>query len=258
MTTFRPIMLLIGCLIFKILGGITPVTGLEKQAVAFSYRFFPGLKLAYHLVVKGTVAVRTPQGTNINPIHITMDIEQEVVEMAGDKARVGVTVKSARTISGSDSAPLPEEGQYSTMLIDPQGRTEYVSGTGGWKGSEFSQLIFPQRPLQEGQSWLQESSSQIGAPTISKSKFTFRGFEALKDHRCALFTSTLDVDSPTNPFQEKSAETTARILFSPEVGQLIHMTADSEFSFTMPLSQTGHEKAVTTTKLRIEMRLDGF
>ena len=110
----------------------------------------------------------------------------------------------------------------------------------------------------EGQSWLQEATSQVGPQTVSKSKFTFLGFEARKDHRCALFSSTLEVDSAQNPYQENPAATTARIWFSPEHGQVVNMQAESRFAFTLPLIQTGNVKAVTTTKLRIDMRLKGF
>lgn len=229
--------------------------GKEQDEFRFFYKFQAGQEWAYRISVNGRIRVSSNQEDRINPIHIEMEIEQRVLEISEEKAKVAVFIKKARNFSGSDSAPLPEEGQKSIMTVDSQGNTEYLSGTGGWKGSEFSQLIFPKRKLYPGLSWIQETVANVGPQTFSKSKFTFRGFEKSGSFNCAVFESELDVNSPDNPFQKGPGSTTGKIFFSQDLGQVVKTIADTNFSFVIPVGQTGGVQATTTTTLQVVMRL---
>ena len=136
-----------------------------KKTEVFEYKFRPGQKLVYQISVHGTVEVETPLGSQANPIHIEMEIEQNVEKAENGVADISMTVASARVFTGSDSTPLPEEGQHFSMTMDRKGNIQYKAGSGPWKGSEFAQLVFPGRPLGVGNFWYQEADiNQSGLP----------------------------------------------------------------------------------------------
>lgn len=225
------------------------------QDFNFEYKFKPGQELFYLVSVHGQVDVETPQGTQSNPIHIEMEIHQKVEDIQGELATIAMVVSSAKTFQGSDSAVLPEEGQKSVLTMDPSGKVQYISGTGGWKGSEFSQLIFPRRPINPGHSWVNETQTTEGILVKTRTKYTFTGFEVLQNKDCAVFSSELFLDGDTGNPSNAAASTTGKIFFYPESGQVIKTTADSRFSFLLPIEGAGNLQAHTVTTLHIEMRL---
>jgi hypothetical protein len=228
----------------------------EAQAGnVFVYRFEKGQLLRSLVTVHGKVEVETPQGWQENPMHLEMAMVQKVEDIASGVAQVAIEVASAKTYQGSDSASLPEEGQKSVVRVDPTGKMEFISGSGAMQATEFTQLVFPNRPLVPGNFWFQVSNTQAGNPMKTRTKYFFVGYETVGKRECAVFSSELELephpDMPTKPL----ATTTGKIYFCPRAGQVIKTVADSKFAFTMPVNESATQTTRTVTTLHTEMHL---
>lgn len=226
-----------------------------NQGMPFEYRFHPGQKLSYEVTVRGQVDVQMPDGVRSNPIHIDMRIDQSTLEVGPSVATLAMTIESARVFSGTDSAALPEEGQRSMLTIDRRGRIQFTSGAGGWQGSEFAQMQFPEKPLAIGDSWVQEAVSRSEPPVTTHTRYTFTGFQKTSGRSCATFDAELLLAESESATGSPSAVSKGRTFFDPELGQVILTEADSRFTFSIPLPDRPGFTARSTTTIRTVMQL---
>ena len=231
--------------------------GAEAKPVSFRYNFPEGKELTYKISVDGHVEVQTPMGSETNPIHVEMRMRQTFVEATDVLAKVRMEVLSARTFQGSQSAPLPEEGQVSEMTLDRQGRVTYLSGAGAWQGSEFAHMIFPDEPLKPGDSWVQATESKLGTAVQMKTRYTLSGFAKTDGWETAQFTPELAVDNQGGHPTDPHAMSRGRTYFSMELGQVVQTVADTRFSFRMPLPQDPSVIITSITTIHTEMKLVG-
>lgn len=237
----------------------------NQDGIQFRYKFQKSQKLRYTVSVRGAVEVKTSQGSQSNPLHIEMIIDQSIIDIRDGKAEILLEIVSAKTFDGVRSAALPEEGEKSTLLMDECGQINYLSGTGSFQGMEFSQMHFPQHPLKAGESWSQNAGNGFGAGVNAKTRYVYTGMKNCDKRLCAGFEMELIIESKSDDgkgTERPHAATTApnalsrgTTFFSPELGTVIKTTVDSQFTFQMPLPENPSELVTSTTTLRTEMQL---
>ncbi|HNV68925.1 MAG TPA: hypothetical protein PKO06_04445 [Candidatus Ozemobacteraceae bacterium] len=225
-------------------------------AIRLAYRFNPGQRLVYRVTVSGHVSVETPEGVAVNPVRIEMELWQTVSRLEEDRAFIQVLVRSARAFSGSESTPLPEEGQRMSFIMKENGETTYEDGASPFQGSEFAQMAFPAHPLRIGDSWEQSPAGGKPGQGRGKTRYTFLRQATSGIHACSVFQADMNLEpaSTAGGGEAHGGGSSGEVWFSETLGQVIHTTAKSQFSFTIPIPQT-YALAKTTTALTTEMKL---
>ncbi len=228
----------------------------EESAFRPTYRFEVGQRLVYRVSVTGHVSVETPDGVAVNPVRIEMELWQTVSRIENAQAFIQVLVRSARAFSGSESTPLPEEGQRMSFVMKPNGETLYEDGASPFQGAEFAQMAFPDRNLRIGESWEQNPAGGKTGSGRGKTKYTYLRRATSGVHDCAVFQAQMNLEptSTAGGGEAHGGGSTGEVWFSETLGQVIQTTAKSRFSFTIPIPQT-YALAKTTTSLTTEMKL---
>lgn len=224
-------------------------------SVPFEYRFTAGQELVYQVSVRGKVEVALPEGSRANPIQIDMRILQRTAEVGPRLATMVMTIESARVTQDGQEGPLPEEGQKSMLTIDRRGFIEFLSGAGGWQGSEFAQMQFPEKALAVGDSWVQEALTPSQPPVRTRTRYTFTGFAPYGARTCATFDAELLMAAGGGAPGQPGPVSKGRTLFDPALGQVVLTEVDSRFSFQVPIPDQPGVMVTTTTSIRTVMRL---
>ena len=226
--------------------------GAGKPGTVFRYRFHPGRTLVYDLSVTGTVMVETPQGPATNPIEIAMEILQTHRDSGNGSATVEVEIARARMVSGTDSAPLPEEGTRASFTQDERGVTQAQTGGATWQGSSFAGLLFPEGPLKVGEGWVQNTADP-SLPGKNRTIYRYTGTKTVGTASCAVFAAEIQMDrSAMQPGSEGKSKGT--VVFDPALGQVVGVDVDSAFAFLVPVPEK-KIMALSRTSIRTVMKL---
>lgn len=228
---------------------------MNNEGIVFSYKFPENRTLKYMIIVKGAVEIDSGMGVQTNPIHIEMEVHQHTRKTDGKSAELELEVVLARIFEGTRSAPLPEEGDKSIMTIDERGNLTFIRGTGDFKGQEFAQMIFPEKPIQPGDSWYQKTESKLGSDVETRTKYTYSGMTRHGAHLCAKFDAEMVLAGRQSAQHEPNAKSKGETLFSVELGAVVRTVADSRFTFQMPFPEDPSITIKSTTTLRTEMVL---
>lgn len=224
----------------------------EKTETLFRYRFQPGRTFVYDLSVTGSVTVETPKGPASNPIEISMEILQTHGGESKDGTTVDVEIAKARMVSGSDSAPLPEEGTKASFTQDERGVTKTLSGSASYQGSAFAGLIFPLTRLKTGEGWVQDAADP-SLPGKSRMIYRLIGNKLIGSATCALFGAEMQIDRGSMP-SGSEASSKGSVCFDPALGQVVEIDVDSVFAFPVPVPDQGI-MVRSKTSIRTVMRL---
>lgn len=242
-------------ILLVILCGGALVSEAASKPQRFEYRFRPDDRWSYEIAVDGQVVVATPQGAIPNPVKIRMVLDQTVKRLEGPNAVVEVHVVRAHSTTEGVESPLPEMGQRYTMTLDRHGQILAAEGPDPKPGQEWVQMVFPERELAVGDHWVQETrSAQLGTG-VTRTKYTLAGFETVGRRECGVFNSELAVEPGGGNPLGTDAFTSGRTWFDVANGRLVRTTATTRFSFRMPMPDDPTNALVTTTTLKIDMRL---
>jgi len=142
------------------------------------------------------------------------------------------------------------------MTLDPRGNLVKSSVPLGNPGTEWAQMVFPDRPLEVGHDWTQETRSSQGMGMITKTHYTLAGFEKLEGAECAVFTSDLVIDGGAGNPAKPDAKTSGKTWFDAAAGLVVRTAATSHFSFRVPVPDDPAVMLTSTTTLKIEMTLE--
>lgn len=216
----------------------------------FRYSFAEAMHLRYEIVVDGSVKVATPMGEMNNPVNITMQISQTVVNCNENEAMIKVCIDQVKSDKNIPAESLPKTGVESFMRMDTLGNVRWVDGQAAWQGAEHSMMRFPDQALQPGDTWVQAVEDATGSATAFHTRYRFKGLDKKRDN-LAVFTTEL--------FSAHPDDSSAKVIGS---GTFTFDLADNWISgcsnhicydFRMPVPDNPAMSFVTTTTLDIDM-----
>lgn len=216
----------------------------------FRYTFEEGKLLRYQIVVDGSVKVATPMGEINNPVNITMQISQTVVNCNENEAMLKVCIDKVTSDKNIPADNLPKTGVESFMRMDTLGTVQWVNGQAAWQGAEHSMMRFPEQALQPGDTWVQAVEDASGTATAFHTRYKFKGLDKKNDN-LAVFATEL--------FSAHPDDSAAQVIGS---GTFSFNLADSwisgcsnhiSYDFRMPVPDNPSMSFVTTTTLDIDM-----
>lgn len=223
----------------------------KQEVYKFEYKYKKDMQLFYDINVIGTVSVEIGNKIEKNPIYIKMKIKQTVVDITENVSTIKMKIEKAQFIQNNEIASLPEEGSESIVKISKNGKIEFVQGSWGWNGSEFSQLQFPEKPIKIGFSWEQINlTMDQNVKTMTHYEFV----DVIQDTKgkYAKFNARLTVNTP----EEKSKGfSRGYILFDIDQGIITYTEAETNFSFPVPIPHEVNRIATSTTQIKTIMNL---
>lgn len=228
------------------------------EPLLLQYKFEKGEPLRYRLEMTSKSSFNMPDGKKEEQaMTSTMDLTQELIEDKKDGSyRVAVTVeKATQTVNGQEK-PFPPQGpQTMTMLstgkvLDAQGPDPGPAGQ--------MQMVFPTKPINEGEGWEQEGkiAQPIPLETITKYKLDKASAPFSGGGNAALIKSEMSIASTKGEGGEQVSSTTkGNLWFDTVKGRMLQSKATSNFKFDLPIQVPGMPTA-QTVHVNLDLDLD--
>ncbi len=234
------------------------VASAADDAVVLQYKFEKGKPLVYKLVMKSKAIFKTPDGNQRTTMMKTsMIIRQELIEKKPDGSyRVSITVeKGVQEVDGK-KAPLPPIPP-SIVTILPNGEIKAATSASANQTQQL-QMIFPQKPLKEGDTWVQSQNIDNPIPLTTKTLYKIAQINARYPgypNRTVLIKSKMKLENAKTATNESvSSQTMGNLWFDPEKGCIVRSKAHSSFKFDLPINLP--ELLPEGSKVKVEMKLE--
>lgn len=217
---------------------------LIRAGTQLRFGWRPGLELRYRLTIQGKNSVGLGERTQASTLSTRLHLTQRVLAVGKDGvARVLTRVASGRTRRDKqDSKVLPP--RQGTMRMDPRGRI--LDGSLLEQGPSPLQLIFPDRPLEIGDSWFNSLPPSQEIPVPIKIRYTLTGRQesmGLECIRIGLVIEGARASALEGPM-ELGFQARGEILFAPREGILVSSDVHSDLGLSWKLPSGEEEQAV--------------
>ncbi len=216
----------------------------------FRYRFENGREMFFRIAVKGSLEIRTPNGTIRHPVGIDLNISQKIVSSDANQAIVRVRIENVAADPGMPKENLPQIGVDSIMQIDTLGNVRWVDGAAAWQGAEHSMMRFPEDPVEPGDSWVQPVEDVSGSATPFHTRYRFNGFDR-KNRRLMVFATEMFTLHPDDPDAESMGKGT--FSFDTQENWINDSSSNIVYEYRIPVPDNPAMKIETRTVLYIDM-----
>lgn len=204
----------------------------------------------YSIAINGRIDVRTPSGNISNPVKITMNITQTIVNCEEQNAIVKVRIDKVTADSRIPQESLPKIGVDSIMHMDCLGRVRWVDGAAAWQGAEHSMMRFPEEELEIGDSWIQQIEDASGSATPFYTRYRFNGRDR-RNKQLAVFVTEMFSGHPDDPESRSTGK--GSFTFSLEEGWIYDSTNQIKYDYRIPVPDNPSLTIETRTILNIDM-----
>ncbi len=260
MFTMRPVSSSISTLVAVATLAAFCGSALAGETVQLRYKFEKGKPLTYRLIMKSRASFAMPDGAVENQdMTSTMEMEQDLLEKLDDgNHKVTVTVLNAKQTVNGQARQIPiSEGHTQVITMKPNGE---VVGDPAQQPSASSQLqmVFPDRPLSEGESWEQTSNISEPIPLETSTRYTLEKIQTSYPGygETVLIRSTMGIQNERTPTGEQVNSTTkGNLWFDRRRGCIVRSKALSSFRFDLPVNIPGVIKSTVKVNLDLDIEI---
>jgi|GEM_PF-1006698 len=215
--------------------------------ILLQYKFAPKEVLKYKLTMNTEAKFQTPDGSSRNnTMASNMELSQELIEKKADGGyRIAVTItKADQKVDGKPAQLQVAIGQALLLTMKPNG--QIVEGaadlpTGG--SQPQMQMVFPEKPVAEKESWSQVAKIQQPIPMETTTKYTVEtlaGDLPGYDGKVAVLKSTMGMaNQKTTTGEAVTSKTDGKIWFDAAKGRIVQSKAESTFHIAIPINLQG-------------------
>jgi hypothetical protein len=233
----------------------------SAEPLLLQYKFEKGVPLHYRLEMKSAMTFTMPDGKKEEKtMTSSMDLTQELIEAKADNSyRVSVTIENAKQVENGQEKPFPAMPGPQLMTMLPSGKVIDAQGPEPGPAGQ-TQMVFPSKPINEGESWEQVGRIQQPIPmetttkyTLDKASIAFPG-----GGNASLIRSDMAINSKKGEGGEQVSSTTkGELWFDSAKGRMLRSKAVSNFKFDLPIQVPGMPTAqVVRANLDLDLNIE--
>lgn len=212
--------------------------------VLLQYKFEAKEKVKYKLTMKTEAKFQTPDGgTRNTTMQNDMELSQELIEKKEDGSfRIAVTIDKANQTIDGKPAQLPVAVGHSQLLtMMPNGQvTEGAADVPNQGGPSQMQMVFPDKPVAEKETWDQTSKIDQPIPLETTTKYSVDSLSADLpgyEGKVVAMSSKMAMENQKTPTGESVTSTTdGKIWFDAVKGRIVQTKASSTFKIAIPIN----------------------
>mgnify|MGYP006284755159 CR=1 FL=1 len=240
---------------------ITAGGAFAQQGVKLEYKFEKDQPLRYRLNMGSEATFTMPDG-NVQNLNMKTYIEltQELIEKKPDGSyRLAVSIDKAHQIVNGNNTPL-QNMPPSLVTMKENGEIVDAAAAQAAPGTQQLQMVFPQKRITQGESWIQEQKIQQPIPMLTKTKYTlaklstpFPGY----DNPVAQIKNRMKLNNMETPTgEEVSSQTRGNLWFDVERGCIVRSKAHSNFTFNLPIQIPGMMPEGATVQVKMKLQIE--
>jgi len=234
---------------------------MAQEALRLEYKFEKNKPLKYRLNMGSKATFTMPDG-NVQNLNMKTYIEltQELIEKKPDGSyRLAVSIDKAHQIVNGNNTPLQN---MPPTLVTMMSNGEIVDAAAGSPaaGTQQLQMIFPQKMIREGESWIQEQKIDQPLPLLTKTEYTlvkaqtpFPGYPTPVAH----IKNDMKLDNIETPTKEQvTSQTSGNLWFDTARGCIVRSKAHSDFTFNLPITIPGMLPEGATVQVKMQLQIE--